>query len=125
MPKRRRSFLPDDFGDFEDGIDKFEEQLKIISQCPVCNTKFTPTQSRLLADRPDLHLIYLHCKKCLNSVVATIRFDPHGITSIGMVTDLSYEDVLRIKDGEPVNIDDVLEAHEMLRKPDWHKSLNK
>lgn len=124
MPRKRTTpFLPDDFDDMHDGFEKFDEQLKIISQCPVCDTKFSAKRSQILEDRGEEHLIYLHCQKCLNSVVAVIRFGAQGITSVGMVTDLSYDDVLRLKDAPPVQIDDVLDLHEALQKLDWHVTL--
>ena len=125
--KKKRPLLPHDFDDLEDefmrGLDKISKEFKIINQCPVCNTRFSAGSSRLLADKGEGHLVHLNCKKCLNSVVAVIRFEPHGITSMGMVTDLTYDDVLRIKDGEPVGVDDIIEAHEMLGEPDWQKYL--
>jgi hypothetical protein len=118
MRRHRSAHLPDDFHD------DFEEQLKIISQCPVCDAKFNARQSRILEDTGDSHLIYLNCKKCLNSVVAVIRFDARGINSIGMVTDLTYDDVRKFKDGYEVEADDVLGVHEALNQSSWQEQIN-
>ena len=118
MSKIRKPHLPDDLHD------DFEDQLKIISQCPVCDTKFNARQSRILEDRDDAHLVYLNCRKCLNSVIAVIRFGLQGISSIGMVTDLSYDEVLRFKEGDAVSVDDVLDVHRVINKNNWQDHIN-
>ncbi len=118
MSKYRPPFVPKDFPE------DFDEQLRIINQCPICDTKFNVRQSRILEDREDSHLVYLNCRKCFNSVVALIQFGLHGISSIGMVTDLTYEDVIRFKDGDKVNFDDVLVAHEALTKNEFINKID-
>lgn len=120
MSRNRRQFLPD----FPDDFDKFEEELKIISQCPVCDTKFNTRQSQILEDKGNAHLVYLNCKKCLNSVLAVVRFDPQGISSIGMVTDLTEREVLKFKDGQEVSFDDVLLARQALNAKNWQGNFS-
>lgn len=91
-----------------------QDQLRLISSCPLCHTHYNPWQTRILEERDDAHLIYLQCRKCGSAVVAVVLTGWFGVSSIGVVTDLTSEDVLRFKQSAPISADDVLDVHELL-----------
>jgi len=39
-----------------------------------------------------------------------------GVSSIGLITDLSSDDVLKFQDAAPVTTDDVIELHQLLTR---------
>ena len=39
-----------------------------------------------------------------------------GISSVGLVTDLTYEDVVRFKDCKEITADDILEVYHLFRE---------
>lgn len=94
----------------------FPEHFKLASQCPVCNAKHTHAETRLLGENDGMKLVYVRCRKCKTSVVAVMFQNAFGITSAGLVTDLSGDEVLKFKDAEPVSGDDVLELYQALQK---------
>ena len=90
------------------------EGISLISMCPICNTKYNPVQVKILEERDDAHLIFIVCKNCGSGVVAVVMNGGFGVTSLGLITDLSADDILKFKDVDEIGTDDVLELHKFL-----------
>lgn len=93
------------------------ESLRLISYCPICSTHYNPLAAQVLEERDDAHLIHVECRKCGSSIVALVLTGGIGISSVGLVTDLSGEEVLKFRNRESVRIDDVLAVHKELFAP--------
>ena len=91
------------------------DNLKLISYCPLCNTHYNPNEAKVLEQREGAHLIHVQCGSCYSSIVAVIITGGIGVSSVGLITDLTGEDVIKFKDSEPVCEDDVIEAYEVLQ----------
>ena len=112
LPKKHSSF--------------FEESLKLLSSCPICKAQYNPVRANVIEEREDSHLIHIQCERCSSAVVATVvTSGSGGATSVGLVTDLTADDVLTFKDAEPVSADDVLEAHEALEEGTFLEEVHK
>ncbi|MBI4280950.1 hypothetical protein HY628_02020 [Candidatus Uhrbacteria bacterium] len=94
----------------------WDDGLRLISCCPLCETQYNPLDSQLIDEQGGSHLFHVTCKKCSHSILALIVFSPAGISSVGLITDLSYRDYMKLRRGEEVSSDDVLEIHELLTK---------
>ena len=90
------------------------EGLRLISYCPLCETSYNPLRARVLEERDDAHLVHIQCSNCGSSIVALILSSNVGITSVGLVTDLTGDDVLHFKDVGRVTADEVLAIHQVL-----------
>ena len=90
------------------------EGIKLISYCPLCNTQYNPLAARVLDEREDAHLVHIKCKSCNSSIVALVLNGAIGISSVGLVTDLTSDDVLKFKDAKEVTSNDVLDLHSEL-----------
>ncbi len=90
------------------------EGISLVSTCPICNQNYNPVQIRVLEEKQDSHLIYITCGYCETSVLAVIINGGLGVSSVGLITDLSSEDVLCFKEAEALSYDDVLDMHEVL-----------
>jgi len=101
-------------GKFSDFFGENLENLKIISSCPVCSTKYHSTEIRLLEEKADTHLVYIKCRKCHTSVIAVILTNNFGISSMGLVTDLNGEDVLKFRKQPPISSNDVIDMHQQV-----------
>ncbi len=71
-------------------------------------------EAKILETREDAHLIHVQCRRCFSSIIVLVSANHSGMMSVGMVTDLSAEDVLRFRGSERVTCDDVLNFHEMI-----------
>jgi hypothetical protein len=90
------------------------EVLRLISYCPLCEATYSPLRARILQEREDAHLLHIQCSNCHSSIVALVLSSAIGVTSVGLVTDLTGEDVLRFKDAEALSADQVLSLHHLL-----------
>lgn len=87
------------------------DALRLISYCPLCEAAYNPLRARILDEREDAHLLHIQCASCGSSIVALVVSSALGITSVGLVTDLTGDDVLKFKDDRIMSADDVLEFH--------------
>lgn len=94
----------------------FEESFKIISHCPVCNNRYDPVEAKVISERDDSHLVYIKCRNCYAAILAVILANNLGISSIGLLTDLTSDEVIDFKDMMPVNSDDVIALHQFLQQ---------
>lgn len=87
----------------------------MISFCPLCETNYNPMEARVLGEKEDGHLLHIRCKKCWNSILALVMVSNAGVSSVGLVTDLTFEDVRKFSHRDaPVTIDDVIAVHELM-----------
>ena len=92
-------------------LDGWREALKIISRCPICSANYETDKAKLLAKSEAAGLIHITCQECHSSFVAMILVLGHGLSSVGMVTDLNYEDVERLHRSDPFTVDEAIEYY--------------
>lgn len=73
-------------------------------------------EAKILEQRDAVHLIHVQCRRCFSSIIVLVSANHTGMMSVGMVTDLSAEDVLRFRGSERVTCDDVLNFHELMEQ---------
>jgi hypothetical protein len=94
----------------------FNESLKMLSVCPVCHKKFDKINAKIVDETDEAHLIHLNCPHCSGAMLALVFTSGFGATSMGLVTDLSINDLKKYKDLHSVDANDVLEMHQELQK---------
>lgn len=102
------------------------EGLRMISKCPLCSERYQPFQASILEEKADAQLVHITCRKCQSSVVALIVDGHLGLTSIGLITDLSSHDVERFKEASAITEEQLFEVFQELRdaKGDIHQLLS-
>ena len=94
----------------------FNDNPNLITHCPVCNLRFNPLEAKVLQEGEGGHLVYIKCRQCQGSILAVISANALGISSVGLITDLSGDDVMKFKQAEPISFDDVIAGHQFLKK---------
>ncbi len=92
----------------------FRGTIRLISHCPLCHAFYQPTAAKLVAEHEDRHLVHLECGSCGGAIIAVVIANTLGIQSVGLVTDLSRDDLLRLQSGTAVGPNDVIDLHEYL-----------
>lgn len=85
--------------------------------CPVCNKKHVDDNIRTVASKGQIVVVHITCTFCNSLSLAMFSMQNHqeSYVTMGMLTDLKYEEVLdMVKDG-PMTADDVLEINEKTR----------
>lgn len=91
-----------------------QEGLKLLSHCPVCQHRYNPFTAHVVEERDGAQLVHVTCNQCSSSIVALVLSGGFGVSSVGFITDLSSDDVLRLKHSETVTSDDVLTLYKEL-----------
>ena len=97
----------------------WHEEIKIISCCPLCQSTNKNIEARIVGQDGQTKLLHLNCLKCSNSLLALVLVSAGGVSSIGMLTDLTFEDTVRFKQTRMVRVDDVLAVHKELDQEDF------
>ena len=105
--------------------------MGLILRCPICSTKYNLDHLNVIDSQEDESfggawlLIHSECKKCKSSVMFNVDINGPEVFSVGMVTDLTSSDSAKFSKLDPINVDEVLDIHESLRKFDgnWVKVL--
>ncbi len=87
-----------------------------ITHCPVCHLRYDPLEAKILDEVDANHLVHIKCRHCQSAIVAVLLTNQLGVSSIGLITDLDSDDVLKFKDQPTISCDEVIEAHEFLVK---------
>jgi len=101
----------------------FEDEVKVIAYCPVCETDINPIKAKIVENKEDLNLVHLQCNKCKGNILALILKTTNGLSSIGLMTDLNYNDIFYFKDKGRVSDDEVINFHKKIRQKDFSKQV--
>lgn len=98
---------------------------KLLASCPFCesgNSRFT---TGLISGSRDAELVHIRCQSCQAAMVALLFSTGPLISSIGLLTDLTLEDVSRFQRQTIVSEDDLLDWHELLQQSSGIEQLLK
>jgi|GEM_PF-351457 len=91
-----------------------KNSLKLIKQCPVCNSEYLLEKITVVAGEEDGYLLHFSCNHCANALLVKIAPLPFGVIGSAMLTDLEANEVLKFKNAGTVSVDDVLEVYQNL-----------
>lgn len=99
-----------------------DQNLGIISECPLCKAKIIDLN--IVEEGNNGYVIHSKCKKCQNSLLMIAVPNELGINVVGMNTDLSMDEFIKIRKSEKfISYDDVIEINKALGKKDFIRSL--
>ena len=101
----------------------WSEGIKIVSRCPLCRCTEQELETKIVGQDGQTRLLHLNCHQCGNSLLALVLVSGAGISSIGMLTDLTFEDTVRFKCTRLVSEDDILDVHHALAESDFLQQL--
>lgn len=94
--------------------ESWREALKFINRCPICSGIYDGKEARLFAKNDAATLVHLTCGQCASYFVAMVLIVGQGVSSVGMVTDLNFDDARRLYRVEPISTDEIIDAHELM-----------
>ena len=103
------------FNGSESSLSFFQEGLRLMARCPLCQTRYQPNLVKVIAEREDAYLVHVMCAKCRSAVVALVFANIFGVNSVGVLTDLASDEVLQVQQ-RVVQADDVIEVYESCRQ---------
>lgn len=96
--------------------DSWREALKFINRCPICDSVYDTKKAKLFAKQNKASLIHISCVKCAGNFIAMVVEMGHGLSSVGMVSDLSFSDAERLCQSKPIEINEMIEGCRQIQK---------
>lgn len=93
-----------------------ENNPSLVTHCPVCNFRFDPIEAKIIEEGKKVHLVHITCRHCQSAIMALIIASGLGISSVGLITDLNIEDILKFKNKPAITSDDVINFHQFINK---------
>lgn len=93
----------------------WKSTVKFIGRCPICNAEYRQEAAQFFVEQDSGRLLHITCDKCQSYFVAMVVIAGQGISSVGMVTDLSFADVKRLYRQPIITLDEVIDYHEFLK----------
>lgn len=85
----------------------------VAVHCPSCSTALG--KGKVLQGKGGAQLTHYTCKACMHHCVSLVFRTQVGLSSVVLVTDLSFDDVRKMKNNESISSDEVLGLHQLLK----------
>jgi hypothetical protein len=99
------------------------DRLRLMRECPLCGGAYQEKQVEIIEENGSGHLVHITCDQCQNAILSLVVVSQIGMSSVGIVTDLSAIDARRLQKRPPVSEDVVLNFHQYLKSNDLVKSI--
>lgn len=92
------------------------ERLKLIKECPLCAFSYEKGKVVILEEYNESHLVHITCQKCRGSILHVVVTTPLGASAVGIITDLSAKEVVKLRKYPAISEDNILEFHKFIQK---------
>lgn len=87
---------------------------QLALSCPLCEHGYEPYQARIVRNHDDMQLWYVVCTNCLHGIMLMVTLTEYGVNSVGIVTDMTGDDLVRFEQQSSITSDDCLALHSAL-----------
>lgn len=91
-----------------------EMSLKLMKECPLCGQEYSQKSLKIIEQTEETRLVHITCAECSQALLALVLTTRLGLSSIGILTDLTAPDVGKFQKKYPVTEDDILNFHNYL-----------
>ncbi len=91
-----------------------DDGLRLVSYCPVCHYPYNPLEAKIVDESDGAHLIHVRCRRCRSAILALVMANQLGVSSVGLITDLDSQEILKFKESSRIGGDDVLSIYRFL-----------
>lgn len=102
-----------------------QKTLSLIDKCPTCNTLYGKSTKKMSISDKNTHLVHVTCHKCQSNFLAVVLEIARGTSTVGMVTDLNFDDLQRLYKIDRISLNEAIEGSKFLNKKDFTKYLTK
>lgn len=98
-------------GSKKDRSHSWQDILRVINRCPVCGSVYSEQKAKLFAQREKTQMIHFACESCQGNFIAMVMFMNRGLSTIGLISDLNFEDAKNKFVLPPITLDEVIIYH--------------
>ncbi len=100
----------------------WQEVLKVISRCPVCGSVYNVQKAKLFAQNSGANMVHFSCESCESNFIAMVMTQDRGLSTIGLVTDLDFEDARKKIVLSPITLDEIISYHQQINNNNFLNS---
>ena len=98
--------------------------LRLIERCPACRTRIAIRNVHIIQETQHNILTHMSCTECNSKFLTMIVHYPHGLTGNSMPTDLTYDEVTRMRQQEAITEDEFLELYRAVKSGSFIEKLH-
>ena len=90
-------------------------EVNLLMKCSICGKKYGNQSIKVVQNKKDAMLVHVNCDFCRSASLAVINKGVHNndnIVSLGILTDLDYEEACNVLKRKPISSDEVLDLYE-------------
>ncbi len=96
--------------------DSWREALQFINKCPICSGIYKASNAELCAKNDSASLVHITCDRCQSYFMAMILQMGQGLSSVGMITDLSFADTKRLYQASPLTVNEMIAGYQAMQQ---------
>lgn len=89
---------------------------RLIVECPLCHASYPEDAVKSLGETAAGKLFHCSCGECGRSMMALMRENTGYVSTIGLVTDQTVGDAMRLTEKGPISADECIGAHVLLER---------
>ncbi len=89
---------------------------RLIVECPLCHAAYPEDAVKPLGETAAGKLFHCSCGACGRSMMALMRENTGYVSTIGLVTDQTVADAVRLTERAPISADECIGAHVLLEE---------
>ncbi|MDD5438176.1 MAG: hypothetical protein PHC70_03465 [Patescibacteria group bacterium] len=86
----------------------------LLTHCPICHSLYATEDVKLIEQKEDAKLYHSFCHNCGHGLLAYVLEVAGGISSIGLITDASGTDMVRLAEYQAISGDECVGAHRLI-----------
>ncbi|TAN33244.1 hypothetical protein EPN28_02835 [Patescibacteria group bacterium] len=98
------------------GFSEWEQSAKMLGTCTVCGRAYGSGKMKILKNEKKSRLLHATCAFCNSHFMAMLMKMGGGMSTIGMVTDLSLNDSRRLLDKAPITVNEAIEGYKYINE---------
>ncbi len=103
--------------------DSWREALQFMNKCPICGEIYKAANANLCAKNESASLVHITCERCRSYFMAMILQMGSGLSSVGMITDLSLTDTKRLYQASPITVNEMIAGYQQMQNNTFFNSL--
>lgn len=94
-------------------------EVNLLMNCSICGKKHGKQSVKVVQNKKDAMLVHVNCDFCRSTSLAVIKKNLQNndsFVTLGILTDLNYEEACNVLRKAPISSDEVLDLHESRSK---------
>ncbi len=93
-------------------------EVNLLMNCSICGKKYGKQSIKVVQNKKDAMLVHVNCDFCQSASLAVIKKslqNNDNMVTLGILTDLDYEEACNVLRREPISLNEVLDLYNQVK----------